>query len=775
MIKPHYVEPKASGALAVQDRSDATAGLDLAGVFLMIQTLETGGSERQFSALAQSLDPANFRVNLGCIRQRGTFLDELGEIPQFRLGGSLYGMQSLRTRFQLARHLRQAEIAIAHAFDFYANLTLIPAARMARVPVVIGSQRQLGDLLSWAQSRVQFTMFRWCAVVICNSQAAADRLIGQGLPERRVAVIGNGLPATAFAKAEPALPRRPGLLRVCMIARMNARYKHHLEFLKAAASIHSRFPDVEFVLAGDGPLRPELERQAELLGLGKQALFLGDRRDIPAILASLDISVLPSASESSSNVIMESMAAGLPVVANNVGGNPELIKAHTGILVAPNDQDALVGAIQRLLCDANERAALGRNAEQYARANFTLNQMQRQHEELYTELLERKHRRSKSLRLDRSIQRVTSDPLRVTIVAASLRCVGGQSVQADLLLRNWHNDPEIKADFIPIDPMFPRGLRWIEQIPVLRTAVRSPLYGWSLWQGLKDTDVVHIFSASYWSFLVAPMPAWLVAVVRGKKTLIHYHSGEARDHLRRFRSARPILRKADVLVVPSGYLVDVFREFGLQAQVAPNIVDFSQFAYRTRRPLRPHLVCSRGFHPYYCIDDVIRAFAEIQRAFPDARLDLVGQGPTQEHIVQLIDKLGISGVRVCGVASREEIGRFYDQADIFINASKLDNMPVSVLEAFASGTPVVTTAPEGMDYIVEHERTGLLSKVGDAHELAQNVIRLLRDPELASRLSVNAYEETRHYRWEVVRKGWLDIYHSLQSQSAKVESELISA
>jgi glycosyltransferase involved in cell wall biosynthesis len=532
---------------------------------------------------------------------------------------------------------------------------------------------------------------------------------------------------------------------------------------------------VEFVLVGDGPLRPGLERQAELLGLGKHALFLGDRRDIPAILASLDISVLPSASESSSNVIMESMAAGLPVVANNVGGNPELIKARTGILVAPNDQDALVGAIERLLRDANVRAALGRNAEQYARVNFTLDQMQRQHEELYTGLLEKKHWKSRSPRPDRSIHRVTSDPLRVTIVAASLRYVGGQSVQADLLLRNWHNDPEIKADFIPIDPPFPPGLRWIERVPLLRTVVRSPLYGWSLWRGLKDTDVVHIFSASYWSFLVAPMPAWLVGVVRGKKTLIHYHSGEARDHLRRFRSARPILRKADVLVVPSGYLVDVFREFGLQAQVAPNIVDLSQFAYRTRRPLRPHLVCSRGFHPYYCIDDVVRAFAEIQRAFPNARLDLLGQGPTQEHIVQMIDKLGVSGVRVCGVASREEIGRFYDQADIFINASKLDNMPVSVLEAFASGTPVVTTAPEGIDYIVEHERTGLLSKVGDAHELAQNVIRLLRDPELASRLSANAFEETRRYRWDAVRKQWLDVYHSLQSPNAKVESELIGA
>jgi glycosyltransferase involved in cell wall biosynthesis len=768
-------ESGVSRAIVAQEPVGSVEAGDRPGVFLMIQTLETGGSERQFHALAQSLNPRDFRLQLGCIRRRGTFLDDFRDIPQFRLNGSLYGIQSLRTRFHLRRHLRQSEIAIAHSFDLYSNLTLIPAARMAGVPVVIGGQRQLGDLLSWGHSRAQLAMFRWCDVVICNSQAAADRLAGSGLPLHRVAVIGNGLPATAFAKAEPALPRRPGLLRVGMIARMNAQYKRHREFLKAAASIHDRFPNVEFVLVGDGPLRSELERQAESMGLGEQALFLGDRRDIPTILASLDISVLPSASESLSNVIMESMAAGLPVVATNVGGNSELIKEHTGILVAPNDHDALVEAIDHLLCNANERDALGRNAQQHARINFTLSQMQRRHEELYTDLLEEKRWRPKPLRLGHPIHRVDDRPLRVTIVAASLRYVGGQSVQADLLLRNWKDDPAISASFIPIDPPFPRGLRWIERVPFLRTMIRSPLYVWSLWQGLKDADVVHIFSASYWSFLVAPLPAWLVGVIRGKKTLIHYHSGEARDHLRRFRSARPILQKADILVVPSGYLVDVFREFGLRARVAPNVVDFSQFAYRIRRPLRPHLVCTRGFHPYYCIDDVVRAFAEIQRDFPDARLDLVGKGPTQKEIVRLIEKLGISGIHVCGVASREEIGRFYDQADIFINASNLDNMPVSVLEGFASGTPVVTTAPEGMDYIVEHERTGLLSKIGDAHGLAQNVIRLLRDPELASRLAANAYEETRRFRWDAVRKQWLDIYHSLQSQNAKVEPELISA
>ena len=744
------------------------------GVFLMIQTLETGGSERQFAALANSLDREMFRVELACIGRRGDFLSDLRGIPDFPLGGSLYGLQSLRSRIRLARHLRKSEVAIAHSFDFYTNLTAIPAARMAGVPVVIGSQRQLGDLLSWAQARVQLAMFRWCDSVICNSRAAADRLIGEGLLENRVAVIGNGLPATAFAKAEPALPPRPGCLRVGMIARMNARYKNHLELLRAAAQIHNRFPNVEFVLVGDGPLRPELECQAESLGIGRQVVFLGDRRDIPAVLASLDISVLPSASESLSNVIMESMAAGLPVVANNVGGNPELITERSGILVSPNDQDALVAAIERLLRDANERAELGRNGRRFAQANFRLEHMQKRHQELYYELLEKKCWKSKPPRLDRPIATVPEKPMQVTIVAASLRYVGGQSVQADLLLRNWQNDPAIKARFIPIDPPFPPGLRWIERVPLLRTVVRQPIYLWSLWRGLKNTDVVHIFSASYWSFLVAPAPAWLVAVLRGKRTLIHYHSGEARDHLRRFRSARPVLAKADMLVVPSAYLVNVFQEFGLQARVTANIVDLSQFSYRIRRPLRPHLVCTRGFHPYYCVDDVVRAFAEIQCVFPDARLDLVGQGPTKEDVAQLVDTLGVSGVRLRGVASREEIGRLYDQADIFINASKLDNMPVSVLEAFASGTPVVSTAPAGMDYLVEHERTGLLSRVGDAHALAQNVIRLLRDPELGSRLAANAFEQSRRYRWEVVREQWLDVYHELGAGSRVAEGEFIS-
>jgi len=750
--------------------SDPPGG-SIPGLFLMTDSFETGGSERQFAALARSLNPAAFRVQLGCVQRRGAFLDGLGHLPEFPLGGSLYGVKSLWTRLRLAQYLRRNTIAIAHAFDFYTNLTLIPAARLAGVPVVIGSQRQMGDLLSRSKSRTQAAMFRWCDVVVCNSRAAADRLVEQGLRKSGVVVIGNGLPASAFGETLPAVPRRRGVLRVGMIARMNTRSKNHNIFLRAAARLCSRFPCLEFLLVGDGLLRAELEREAESLGLKTHVSFLGNRQDIPAVLASLDICVQPSSSESLSNAILESMAAGVPVVASRVGGNPELVTLDRGILVAPDDDKALADAVERLLRDAAMRADLGRNAKRFAQANFTLKHMRDRHEDLYAELLEKKNWTANRGWSYGPRPRMRGNRIRVALVAASPRHVGGQSVQADLLLRNWQHDPAIEARFVPIDPPLPWFLAWVERIPFLRTLIREPMYLVSLWRGLKAVEIAHIFSASYWSFLVAPLPAWLIARLSGTKTVIHYHSGEARDHLRRFRGVRAVLEDADRLVVPSGYLANVFREFGLQAQVVPNIVDLTQFSFRERKPLRPRLLCTRGFHPYYCLDLVVRAFAEIQQAFPEARLELVGKGRMEQQIRNLVDEVKLSGVNFAGAVPHHEIARFYDGADIYINASSLDNMPVSILEAFGSGTPVVSTAPEGMSYLVEHERTGLLSEPGDARALAENVMRLLRERELASRLALNAHEEMKRYSWDTVRQQWLEIYCSLQSGAAETSAE----
>jgi glycosyltransferase involved in cell wall biosynthesis len=317
----------------------------------------------------------------------------------------------------------------------------------------------------------------------------------------------------------------------------------------------------------------------------------------------------------------------------------------------------------------------------------------------------------------------------------------------------------------------PRLLAWVERVPGLRTVVRQPFYVWTLWKRLEDTEVAHIFSASYSSFLIAPLPAWLIARLRGKKVLIHYHSGEARDHLSESAVARSLLRRADKLVVPSGYLADVFGEFDLAAAVVPNIVDPQQFRFRQRSlPLRPHLICTRGFHPYYAVDVVVRAFANIQQSFPGARLDLVGGGSTEQQVRDLVRDLRLEGVHFLGVVPRETIGHFYDAADIFINASWLDNMPVSVMEAFACGLPVVSTAPEGMRYLLDDGRTGLLSEPGDAHALAKNVARVLNDPALASRLISEGHKESQRYDWKSVRDQWLQVY-GIATAAVKNEQE----
>ncbi len=151
----------------------------------------------------------------------------------------------------------------------------------------------------------------------------------------------------------------------------------------------------------------------------------------------------------------------------------------------------------------------------------------------------------------------------------------------------------------------------------------------------------------------------------------------------------------------------------------------------------------------------------MRKACPEARLDLVGGGPLEGEIRKLVNDLKLDGVNFTGVASQKEIGKYYDAADIFINASWLDNMPVSIIEAFGAGTPVVTTSPECMPYLVEHERTGLLSPVGDEKALAANVIRLLREPELARSLAENAHAESQKYTWDVVRGQWLNVYRGL--------------
>ena len=350
-------------------------------------------------------------------------------------------------------------------------------------------------------------------------------------------------------------------------------------------------------------------------------------------------------------------------------------------------------------------------------------------------------------------------PLRIAIVAPRIQnLVGVQVVQADLLLLLWRDDPELNISYIATNLALPR---WLERIPYLRTVVRFPIYMTRLLRGLRKVDIAHIFSAASTSFLIATVPAFCVSRMLGNRVLINYRSGLARDHLSASWIARNILRRADGVVVPSAFLVEVFGDFHVRAQAIPNVVDVNLFSYRVREPLRPFLLCSRNLEPCYGVDLVVRAFAQVQKVFPEARLWVLGEGSQENAIRRLIAELNLTGVEMPGRVTRENIGWFYGQADILINASRVDNMPVSILEAFASGFPVVTTDAGGIPYIVRHEQTGLVSNKEDWEQLAVNVIRLLHDSTLVRQLTDNAYRQTFTYHWSTVRQHWLRLYQQL--------------
>src|SRR5690606_6148548 len=235
------------------------------------------------------------------------------------------------------------------------------------------------------------------------------------------------------------------------------------------------------------------------------------------------------------------------------------------------------------------------------------------------------------------------------------------------------------VDFLAVNPGFPRGLGWVRRAPVLRTLLNQALYVPSL-RRLAEADVVHAYSASYWSFLLAPAPAMAAARRYGKRVILNYHSGEAADHLARWGAlVHPMLRLADEIVVPSAYLQQVFARHGYDARVVRNIVDTDAFRFRDRGPCGSRWLSVRNLQRHYRVDVVIRAFAAFRRRHPSATLVVAGYGPEEASLRALADAVGADGIRFVGRVEPERVPALYDEADVFVNAAEIDNQPVSIL------------------------------------------------------------------------------------------------
>lgn len=357
--------------------------------------------------------------------------------------------------------------------------------------------------------------------------------------------------------------------------------------------------------------------------------------------------------------------------------------------------------------------------------------------------------------------------MRIAIVAPSLDILGGQGVQARSLAQALAEEG-FEVMFIAVNPRFPRGLRWLRRIPVARTVLNQCLYLPKLFK-LRHADVVHVYSASYWSFLLAPAPAIAVSRWFGKPVILNYHSGEAEDHLASWGwRVHPWLRRVDKIVVPSTYLQDVFARHGYHARVVRNIIDTSCFHYRERSQLRPRLLSNRNLEAHYGVGTTLKAFALLRKQWPQARLKIAGYGSERARLEKWVRSERLDGVEFVGRIEPEAMPRLYDEADIFVNSSVIDNQPISILEAFAAGLPVVSTPVGDIPAMMRNQQNGTLVPRDDPAAMAAAITLLLDAPGEAVTMARRAREEAEQYTWAQVGSVWTDLYRNESEATAPV-------
>jgi glycosyltransferase involved in cell wall biosynthesis len=315
--------------------------------------------------------------------------------------------------------------------------------------------------------------------------------------------------------------------------------------------------------------------------------------------------------------------------------------------------------------------------------------------------------------------------------------------------------------FVPIDPVLPFGLR---AVPVLRTVLGAVIVWTRLMLHVPRHDVIHAFTAAYWGFLLWTTPAVLVARLCGKPVVVNYRDGRCDDHLRHWPGAVGTLRMATRIVTPSGYLATVMAPFGLVATVIPNMIDASRYRFREREPLRPIFLSNRALEPLYHVDCILRAFAIIQRRLPEARLLIAHDGPCRTALEALAAELGLKQVEWRGKIAPDAIADLYNEADVYLNAPTIDNMPGSLLECFASGLAIVSTDAGGIPLVVQHNHTALLVPSNDAPALAAAALRLWDEPGLARRITESGLAECASYQPGSVLSAWSELYQQVAKE-----------
>jgi sugar transferase (PEP-CTERM/EpsH1 system associated) len=357
------------------------------GVVHLVLTLHIGGLEKVVYDLVRCTDRDRFSVRVLCLGEIGGLgpaFDAVG-IPVESL--DVHHKGPVRSVLAVARRLRELQPDVLHTHNAAPHLVGGIAARIGGAPVVVHTRHGQHRVTGWSSKVINNVASRLTHQVVAVSADAAEvARTFDGIPERKLCVVPNGIDLERFARHETTTQR--GRFRLIHVARLDDPVKDQSMLLRAARLVADVSPEFELDIVGDGPSRPHLEALCDELCLRPHVRFLGFRHDIDALLQQADLFVLSSVTEGLSISLLEAMAAGLPIVATDVGGNSELVtRGVTGVLVPSRDPRLFAEAILEMLKDPTRAAQMGTAGRRRVEEHFDLRQVAAKYAQIYEDLL----------------------------------------------------------------------------------------------------------------------------------------------------------------------------------------------------------------------------------------------------------------------------------------------------------------------------------------------------------------------------------------------------
>jgi len=710
-------------------------------VLHIIRSLEAGGAERIVVEYALNHDTANYSAEVCCLEQAGHLAEPLvsSGIPVHVLGRK--GRRDIGALFRLARLMRRGRFDVVHYHNFGPLVFGLPAAILADIPCVVRTEHNVVHWRSHLRCVAsRLSEHRESAQIAVSEAVRRSHIAFSDLTGDRCVTVWNGIDPARLKDGGDRSATRAGLgiangSVVALAVGSLTPQKNYANLLHAAAHVLRDTSNVVFLIVGSGVLEPGLRAKAEELGLADGVRFLGERADVPAILAACDILVNSSSWEGLPVSILEAMAAGVPTVATDVGGNAELLTVGgpSGVVVPPEDSRALGEAILRLAASPERRVRLGARARVAVLERFSAECMTRETERIY------------DLCASGGVHLATSGRIRVLLLIGELGRGGAERQLSELASRM--DDERYEPVVCCLAP--PSGLFEVIRGAGVEVVSLNKLPGIGLASLLELVRIVrrlrpavihsYLFSANWRGLLVGRMLR--VPVIISSVRNVDFHPSLVMTLLDRFMGifVDQVIANADAVrrFVVDRHWIDDGRVHVVYNGVGYERLDAAVRNHELRvveQPgRRPTVVKVASLTPKKDHSTFLEAAVLVIRKIPDARFLVVGGGRLQRKLERMVRELGLQD-HVVLVGETSNVPGLLVDADVSVLTSLREGCSNALLESMALGTPIVATDVGGNRELVRDGVEGFIVPAGDAKAVADRIIQLLENQELRVRM-----------------------------------------